>query len=58
MTLTNRLSSFLFAISAAFSSLDILAMLVGGAGSAAFGSDGGDCIGVDLALEAGENAGA
>jgi len=56
-TLTNRLSSFLLAISAAFSSLVIPAMLIGCAGSAVFGRDGGDNIGVDLALEAGENAG-
>lgn len=54
----NRLSSFLLAISAAFSSLDIPAMLVGGVLSAVLGSGRGDDNGVDRALEAGENAGA
>src|SRR6267154_425789 len=58
ITLTNRLSSFLLAISAAFSSLDIPTMLVDGVvGSVAFGRGRGDDIGVDLVLEAGENAG-
>lgn len=53
----NHLSSFLLAISAAISSLNIPAILVCDVLLAEFGSGRGDDTGVRRALEAGGNAG-